>query len=108
MSEELQSYGLNLIALVKKHANRLKYADKHDVQWILEDEGIIPKIRSTSKILLCSDCEGKGQIFWDVLTDYHKGEYDTRSKTCPHCEGSGSVEEITYSSVKVTPYVSKV
>lgn len=94
------TFGLELIAAVKKEAERLKYADKHDVRRFLERAGIIPNLREAHTIELCKDCKGEGVVYWDECTNYHKGEYDTFSKPCSYCEGSGRILVTEHSAIK--------
>lgn len=43
-------------------------------------------------IKVCPTCGGKGFTTRDVLTDYHRREYDTEFHQCVRCEGSGRLE----------------
>lgn len=43
-------------------------------------------------VVVCGSCDGKGYTTRDVLTDYHRREYDTEMHKCCRCEGSGRLE----------------
>jgi hypothetical protein len=94
------TFGLELIAAVKKGAERLKYADKSTVQQFLEMAGVIPPVREQCTIELCKDCKGEGISYWEECTNYHKGEYDTYSKECSYCEGSGRILVTEFSAIQ--------
>ena len=100
-------FGLELIAAVKKEAERLKYADKKDVMRFLERSGVIPPIRENYTIELCTDCKGEGIVYWDECVNYHKGEYDTYSKECTYCEGSGRILVTEHSAITRRAFKSK-
>jgi hypothetical protein len=82
-------FGLELIAAVKQGAERLKNADKEEVRRFLENCGVIPRLHEKRTIELCKNCDGEGVYYWDELVNHHKGEYETYSKECGVCEGSG-------------------
>jgi len=103
-----ETFGLEFIGLIKKNAERMKYFDKHRLVQFLEMENIIPEFHKIENVKLCENCEGTGIYHWDELADYHKGEYNTFSKTCEECNGSGRILHIEYSASKKEPYVSKV
>jgi DnaJ-class molecular chaperone len=92
-------FGLELIAAVKQGAERLKYADKKDVMRFLERAGVIPTLNEKGTIELCENCKGEGIVYWDECTNYHKGEYETYSKECPYCEGSGRMIVTEHSAI---------
>lgn len=60
------------------------------------------RLYSKTTVVACYNCEGKGVYYTQTLTDYHRGEYDTKQHVCHICEGSGLLTE----DVKVTykPY----
>lgn len=101
------SYGLEFIGMIKKYADRLKHYDKPGVIQFLEMEKVIPRLHKSQTVELCDTCKGSGIYYWDELTNYHKGEYDTYSKTCPNCNGSGRMLHIEYKSSVTEPFASK-
>lgn len=56
----------------------------------------------SEEILICEPCKGRGVLMTDVLVDYHKREYDTESRPCYYCKGSGRMRKITVTEWK--PY----
>jgi DnaJ-class molecular chaperone len=57
---------------------------------------------SETKVVVCYNCKGEGFYYSQHLTDYHRGEYDTKQHTCHICEGSGLLSESVV--VKYEPY----
>lgn len=49
-------------------------------------------------IVLCSICKGSGVYLKEELTDYHRGDYDTRYEFCATCGGEGRMIECTYTA----------
>ncbi len=62
-----------------------------------------PRLSYGYALEVCDLCKGHGYLSRDVLTDYHRGEYDEERTPCHGCETTGRV------NVKVTtertPYV---
>lgn len=56
------------------------------------------------ELLMCHHCKGVGTIYWDELVNHHKGEYDTHSKTCDLCNGSGRVIKTIETITTIEPY----
>lgn len=99
-------FGLELIAAVKKSSDKLKNASKAEVIEFLERAGVIQRPHKVSKIELCDSCKGEGIVYWDELVNYHKSEYDTHSKTCTTCTGSGRVIYTQETSTSREPFIS--
>ena len=51
-------------------------------------------------IEICPTCEGRGFIYDDELTNYHRGEYVTHKRTCRKCGGSGRLERVTHTTIR--------
>lgn len=47
------------------------------------------------EIVICTKCKGKGKLYYDVLVDYHKREYETEIEICSHCDGKGRLLKCT-------------
>lgn len=61
------------------------------------------RLHNTTTVVICHPCEGSGFYYTEVLTDYHRGEYDTTQHVCHKCEGSGRLTEtvkVTYEAYK--------
>lgn len=93
-------FGLELIAAVKQGAERLKNADKQEVERFLIRAGVIPDWNKSYTIELCERCKGEGIVYWEELVNYHKGEYDTHSNVCQECEGSGRIMVTKHSAIQ--------
>jgi DnaJ-class molecular chaperone len=57
----------------------------------------------TTKIVLCSKCEGWGYTTHEECVDYHKCIYETRKTECIRCNGNGTMIEITEVTYKSLP-----
>jgi len=57
---------------------------------------------SDTTVVVCYNCKGEGVYYSQHLTDYHRGEYDTKQHICHTCEGTGLLSEIVV--VKYEPY----
>jgi len=57
---------------------------------------------SDTTVVVWYNCKGKGVYYTEHLTDYHRGEYDTKQHICHVCEGTGLLSEIVV--VKYEPY----
>jgi hypothetical protein len=58
---------------------------------------------TTVEVILCVACKGNGHIYTDVLTCYHKREYDTHISECKNCKGTGRILKttvVTYDAYK--------
>ena len=55
------------------------------------------------EIIVCTSCQGTGVTTWEVCVNYHKRDYDTHSKTCKGCNGTGLQKRIT--TVSHEPHV---
>lgn len=55
-------------------------------------QGLLDKrmATQTSKLVICSQCNGTGITYREELVDYHKRDYATYEETCSHCSGVGS------------------
>ena len=49
--------------------------------------------KETTEIVVCHVCKGSGILTKAKLTCYHKGEYDYWKVECPHCKGSGLMQQ---------------
>lgn len=58
------------------------------------------------EVIICYECDGKGFITKSVLTDYHKGEYDSFDHFCKKCKGSGRIIKTTTTNVTEEPFSS--
>ena len=105
MSDE--TVGSQFVAHVIKNAERIIHYDKNRLIQFLEMEKFIPPLYKIENVKLCENCEGVGIYYWDELTDYHKGIYDTYSKVCSECKGSGRILDITYTSSQKEPFIPK-
>ena len=61
-------------------------------------------VKTTSTVGLCHMCEGRGYLVKEVLTSYHRGEYDDTLHECTACETLGLVTAVT-KEVVVVPKV---
>jgi DnaJ-class molecular chaperone len=61
--------------------------------------------QENSEIILCSNCHGKGVIYQEKLTCYHKGEYEYWTEECPKCKGSGLLQKVVVTETIITPFV---
>lgn len=50
---------------------------------------------NNKELVICTVCKGIGKTYWQELTDYHKGEYDTHEESCKKCNGTGKCYKIT-------------
>lgn len=58
---------------------------------------------TTVEVILCTACKGNGHIYTDVMTDYHKREYETYKTECKNCKGTGRLLKttvVTYEAFK--------
>lgn len=62
--------------------------------------------KRTHEIVVCKKCEGRGYVIEEILTNYHRGEYDYKYHPCPRCKSSGRMNKVT--TEEETPYVSEV
>jgi len=55
-------------------------------------------------ILICTTCEGAGVVHNEVLTDHHRGEYDSTDEICRTCKGSGRRIKTVTTETIIKPY----
>lgn len=60
--------------------------------------------QETTKVVVCHVCKGKGVLTKAKLTCYHKGEWDYWNVECPHCNGSGLMQEKVVTETTLTPF----
>ena len=53
-----------------------------------------------TEVIVCRKCKGLGEIYWQELTDYHKGDYVTHSNKCEYCDGRGVMIRTTVIKTK--------
>jgi DnaJ-class molecular chaperone len=50
---------------------------------------------TTTEVILCTTCNGKGVTSYDETVDYHKRESVTHVVDCKRCNGTGRLKKIT-------------
>jgi DnaJ-class molecular chaperone len=59
---------------------------------------------TTTEVILCTTCNGKGVTTYDETTDYHKRESITHVIECKRCNGSGRLKKKTV--ITFEPFVT--
>lgn len=58
------------------------------------------KDSTTTEVMLCDNCDGRGKWKTEKLTDYHKREYDTVILDCKQCNNTGRLLVTTVTTVE--------
>lgn len=57
-----------------------------------------------TKIILCTSCNGEGQLELSEIISYHNNDYRYWKEICSRCKGSGRLKETTINETTYVPY----